>query len=85
MLGPPVSIDPFLQLILLLFFTTCWSNQFQTGVMCYVEEYFFLQSLLNLLLDSFLGVPISSVLLCGKPLYRHVSAIHDYIEIYGIS
>lgn len=53
--------------------------------MCYVEKYFFLQSLLNLLLDSFLVVPVSSVLFNGKPLYHHVSAIHDYIEIYDIS
>lgn len=83
--GPPFSIDPFLQLILLLSFTTGWSSQFHTEVMFCVEKYFFLQFLLNLLLDSFLGVSISPILLNGKPLYRHVSAIHDYTEIYHIS
>jgi len=73
----------FLQLILLLSFTTCWSNQFHTGVLCCVEKHFFLQFLLNLLLDSFLGVPISPASLNGKPLYHHVSAIHDYVKPFS--
>lgn len=51
------------------------------GVMCHVEKYFFIQFLSNLLLNSYLGIFISPILLNGKPLYRHVSAIHDYMEI----
>lgn len=55
------------------------------GVMCQVEKDCFIQFLLNLLLNSYLGVSISPVLLNGKPLYHHVSAIYDYMEIYSVS
>lgn len=55
------------------------------GVMCHVEKYFFIQFLSNLLLNSYLGIFISPILLNGKPLYRHVSAIHDYMEISYVS
>lgn len=55
------------------------------GVMCHVEKYCFIQFLLNLLLNSYLRVSISPVLLNGKPLYGHISAIYDYMEIYSVS
>lgn len=85
MSGPPFSVDPILQLILLLPCRVCWSSQFHMGVMCHVEKYCFIQFLLNLLLNSYLRVSIFPILLNGKPFYRHVSAIYDYMETYSVS
>lgn len=80
MSGSPFSTDS-----LLLPCRTWWSSQIHMEVMCHVEKYCFIQFLLNLLLNTYPGLSISPVLLNGKSLYRHVSAIYDYMEIYSVS